>query len=128
MEYRNPVFATEDESRIDCEINHPEYGWIPFTCDPTDTAPIFDTEALFNQMVPNAAAYVPPPPPSVEEIAAYNREIRDALLKESDWSQLPDVSDEITSAWVTYRQALRDITNHANWPNLSDSDWPTKPA
>jgi hypothetical protein len=128
MEYRNPVFATEDKSRIDCEINHPEHGWIPFTCDPADTAPIFDTEALFNQMVPNAAAYVAPTPPSVEEIAAYNREIRDALLRESDWSQLPDVSDEITSAWVTYRQALRDITTHANWPNLSDSDWPTKPA
>ena len=26
-----------------------------------------------------------------------------------------------------YRQALRDITGHDNWPNLSDSDWPVKP-
>jgi len=25
------------------------------------------------------------------------------------------------------RQALRDITTHANWPNLSEADWPTKP-
>jgi hypothetical protein len=28
---------------------------------------------------------------------------------------------------TTYRQALRDITTHADWPNLADSDWPTKP-
>lgn len=32
-----------------------------------------------------------------------------------------------TQAQLDYRQALRDITDHANFPNLSDSDWPTKP-
>jgi len=26
-----------------------------------------------------------------------------------------------------YRQALRDITTHPNWPNLEESDWPVKP-
>jgi len=28
---------------------------------------------------------------------------------------------------TTYRQALRDITDHSNWPNLQEADWPVKP-
>jgi hypothetical protein len=27
-----------------------------------------------------------------------------------------------------YRQALRDITDHVNFPYLADEDWPVKPA
>ena len=31
------------------------------------------------------------------------------------------------SALLTYRQALRDLPSHSNWPNLETNDWPTKP-
>lgn len=51
---------------------------------------------------------------------------RNKLLSESDWTQLADAS-ATASDWTTYRQALRDITSHANFPNLQDADWPTKP-
>ena len=34
MDIRNPVFTSDN--RIDCEIEHPFYGWIPFTADPND--------------------------------------------------------------------------------------------
>lgn len=37
------------------------------------------------------------------------RNKRNELLKESDWTQLPDVNIS-KEEWVTYRQALRDIT------------------
>ena len=52
---------------------------------------------------------------------------RHSELKGSDWTQLPDgaLSDSEKSNYATYRQALRDITTHSNWPNLNDSDWPT---
>lgn len=50
---------------------------------------------------------------------------RNALLAETDYLGLSDST--MSQAMTTYRQALRDITSHANWPNLSDSDWPTKP-
>lgn len=50
---------------------------------------------------------------------------RDALLAETDYLGLSD--NTMSQAMTTYRQALRDITSHANWPNLSDGDWPTKP-
>jgi len=54
------------------------------------------------------------------------RSRRDGLLAETDWMGLSDVT--MSSAWATYRQALRDITTHSNFPhNLTDDDWPTKP-
>jgi len=60
-----------------------------------------------------------------DRAAADNREKRNQLIAETDYFALTDVS--LTAEMTTYRQALRDITSHANWPNLSDSDWPTKP-
>ena len=57
--------------------------------------------------------------------AESNRTKRDKLLAETDWMALSDVT--MSTEMTTYRQALRDITNHANWPNLQDADWPVKP-
>ena len=60
-----------------------------------------------------------------DRAAADNREKRNQLITETDYFALTDVT--LTAEMTTYRQALRDITSHSNWPNLSDSDWPTKP-
>jgi hypothetical protein len=57
--------------------------------------------------------------------AAAVRSKRDSLLAETDWMALTDVT--MSAEMATYRQALRDITTHANFPNLEDADWPTKP-
>ena len=57
--------------------------------------------------------------------AAGHRATRDAKLAETDFYALSDVT--MSSEMTTYRQALRDITTHENWPNLGDDDWPTKP-
>tara|TARA_E500000318_G_C3452461_1_gene169354 strand:- start:6 stop:197 length:192 start_codon:yes stop_codon:yes gene_type:complete len=54
-----------------------------------------------------------------------NRGERNRLLAETDWWGLSD--NTMTAAQTTYRQALRDITDHENWPDLAASDWPTKP-
>ena len=60
-----------------------------------------------------------------DNVAASNRTKRDGLLTDTDYFALTDVT--MDAAMTTYRQALRDITTHANWPNLADDDWPTKP-
>lgn len=57
--------------------------------------------------------------------AERNRTTRDEKLAETDFYALSDVT--MSAEMTTYRQALRDITTHANWPNLEDADWPTKP-
>jgi len=57
--------------------------------------------------------------------AEANRTTRDSKLAETDFYALSDVT--MSAEMTTYRQALRDITAHENWPNLEDADWPTKP-
>lgn len=64
-------------------------------------------------------------PPRVIRYDIQNRQRRDALLKETDWMAMSDRT--MTAEQTAYRQALRDITSHANWPDLNDSDWPTLP-
>ena len=59
------------------------------------------------------------------EAAKNVRSKRDTLLAETDWTGLSDVT--MSAAMTTYRQALRDITAHADFPYLVDSDWPVKP-
>jgi hypothetical protein len=61
----------------------------------------------------------------IEPIERKNKETRNSLLSETDWWAVSDRT--MTAEQTAYRQALRDITAHANWPNLADSDWPTKP-
>lgn len=53
------------------------------------------------------------------------RLMRNKLLQESDWTQLPDVTVD-AAAWATYRQALRDVTSQSGFPwNVT---WPQPPA
>ena len=55
---------------------------------------------------------------------------RDLLLLQSDWTQMNDSPLDTAgkTAWATYRQELRDLSDHANWPHLAEGDWPTKPS
>ena len=69
---------------------------------------------------------------SAEEIAERTanegvvvRAKRDQLLADTDYLALSD--NTLTTEMTTYRQALRDITAHADFPYLDDDDWPTKP-
>lgn len=59
MNIRNPAFTADN--RIDCEIEHPQFGWIPFTADPNDVEQHGrDIYAAALEMGP--AAYIAPPP------------------------------------------------------------------
>ena len=61
------------------------------------------------------------------------RDRRDKLLAETDYLALSD--NTLSTEMATYRQALRDITDHANFPDLVEAsldgteagDWPVKP-
>jgi hypothetical protein len=52
------------------------------------------------------------------------RAIRNDLLAQSDWSQLPDALCN-REAWATYRQALRDFP--ATWTAGPEADFPDTP-
>ena len=127
MNYRNPIYT--ETVAIDCEINHPDYGWIPFTASPDDCEE--HGRVLFSEIETKGgvAPYEPPPPPSDEELADEARTERNQLLADSDWTQLPDARNAMgadkAAEWDTYRQALRDITEQEGFPR--EIEWPIKP-
>jgi hypothetical protein len=118
--YRNPIY--NQNGGIDCEVEHPEYGWIPFTASPDDVEE--SGRLLFDKIKKKGkiADYIPP---SIEVFESEVRSRRDYLLKETDWTQLPDVPEETKLVWAEYRQALRDITEQSGFPY--DIVWPEKP-
>lgn len=132
MEYRNARHF--NNTIIDCEINHPTYGWIPFTCDPTDTGAQFDVVELHTRMKndPLTEAYVPPTQAQLDEQAATQiRKKRDMILmtvvdpvvsNPLRWSDMTPTQQQV---WIDYRRALLDITDQVGFPNTIV--WPTKP-
>lgn len=67
------------------------------------------------------------PAPSREELEITVKETAKTLLKESDWSVLPDVpmSKGERDQWIEYRKALREIDLQPNYPE--NVVWPAKP-
>lgn len=132
MNYRNARYI--DATRIDCEIQHEKFGWIPYTLDPADTDQTINNDNLLAAMSANGdvAAYVAPTQDELDaQSAAAVRAERDMkLATEVDtiagnalrWAAL---TAEQQQAWADYRQALLDIPQQAGFPH--DVVWPTKP-
>lgn len=117
VECKNPVYAWDNIS-IDVELNHPQFGWIPFTADPKD--PELHGRQVYERAVSGEfgpiTPYVPPPPPPVEEVELAIRVERNNKLTASDWTQLADVPEPVKQRWSIYRQALRDVPQNPDFP------------
>lgn len=63
------------------------------------------------------------------EAAGDIRHIRNLALLQTDYKVLIALENgnAVPTELSIYRQALRDITTHANFPNLQDADWPVAP-
>jgi hypothetical protein len=133
MKYRNAKYINEI-GWIDCEIEHPQFGWIPYTLDPADTDMTINNDELLAAMSAkgDVAAYVPPTQAELDAQAAQAvRAERDMkLANEVDpiagnalrWASL---TAEQQQAWADYRQALLDIPSQSGFPH--DIVWPDKP-
>jgi len=62
--------------------------------------------------------------PDPATLATEARAKRDALLSQSDWTQVADAPVD-QAAWATYRQALRDVPEQEGFP--SEIAWPVQP-
>lgn len=80
------------------------------------------SNAPSNTEAVEALVVVKEPTPDCEECA---RSRRDMLLVMTDWTQLLDaaLTQEQKDEAVTYRQALRDVTQQAGFPE--NVEWPT---
>lgn len=63
----------------------------------------------------------------LDDLAAAAREERGKRLAETDWVVVKstELGTEVPTVWKDYRQALRDITSQAGFPE--NITWPDKP-
>ncbi len=130
---RNAASLQSDNLRMDVEINHPEFGWIPYTLDPADTDTTINNDEVMALIGSNFTAYVAPTQAELDAAAAASvRAKRDDILTTvvdpivSNNLRWAEMTPEKQSEWSAYRTALLDITDQAGFPH--DITWPTKPA
>lgn len=62
MQVRNAIWANAGHTVVDCEVNHPQLGWVPFSAASYDTDPA--GLALYSQIINDPelviAPFVPP--------------------------------------------------------------------
>ena len=130
-EARNAVYIDTD-GNLDCEINHPVFGWIPYTLRDDDPDTTVDNTAVKAILGSNIAAYVPPTQEELDaQAAAAVRSHRDWLLQNevdpivSNPLRWADMTTEEQNAWSQYRTDLLNVPQQAGFPH--NVTWPTKP-
>ena len=131
-EVRNAASMNAANTSIDVEINHPDYGWIPYLLTDFDGDTTIDNNEVMALIGTDFVAYVAP---TAEEIATAlavtKRSKRDSILttvvdpiagNSLRWAAL---TSEQRTAWATYRTALLDVPAQAGFP--SSITWPTAP-
>ena len=129
---RNAASLQSDNLRMNVEINHPNYGWIPYTVDPSDTDETIDNDAVMSLIGNSFEPYIAPTQDELDAEAVIDvRFARDAKLANDvdpivsnplRWNELTDAQ---RTAWMQYRIDLLNIPQQAGFPY--NMIWPTKP-
>jgi hypothetical protein len=131
-EVRNAASLQSDNLRMDVELNHPDYGWIPYTLDPADTDTTIDNDAVMALIGTDFTAYVAPTQAELDaSTAAQARAKRDNILTTvvdplvSNSLRWADLTSDKQAEWTTYRTDLLGVPQQAGFPNTIT--WPTEP-
>ena len=132
-EVRNAQSLNAENTAFEVEINHPEFGWIPYGLMPDDTDMTVDNSVLLGLIGSDYAAYVAPTQAELDaELAASLRAQRNQRLAEEvdplvtnplRWAELTDAKQ---AEWTQYRTDLLNLPAQAGFPNTVT--WPTKPS
>ena len=122
----NPIFSNKENTLIDIDVFFPNLNEVV-----RYTASIYDPECPHSEEVFQRALSG-----EFGEVREYQRNLdmewnnirsmRNDLLSQSDWTQVPDNGLKNKEQWKIYRQALRDITEvfddpeNVVWPKLED--------
>jgi hypothetical protein len=130
---RNAQSLQSDNSRMDVEINHPEYGWIPYTLNPTDTDTTINNGQVMALIGTNFVAYVAPTQAELDaERAEEVRSERDSILTRvvdplvSNPLRWTELTSDKQAEWSQYRLDLLNVPQQSGFPNTIT--WPTKPS
>ena len=128
---RNARSLQADNARMEVEINHPTYGWIPYGINPADTDTTINNDEVMALIGTDFAAYVAPTQAELDAATeAQVRADRDGRLIEVDavagnalrWA---DLSSDKQAEWATYRTALLNVPQQDGFPHTVA--WPTQP-
>lgn len=128
-EYRNVVSWNDSNTRMEMEINHPEFGWIPFTLDMTDDGTTIDKDALLTLIGTNFREATQEE--KDERLASDIRFTRMTKLRNevdplvTNFLRWAELTTEQQNAWVQYRTDLLNVPQQSGFPHTVT--WPTKP-
>ena len=118
---------------MDVEINHPEYGWIPYTLDPSDTDTTVNNDEIMSLIGTDFAAYVAPTQAKLDAVEAESiRDKRDYILSTvvdlmvSNPLRWASLSSDKQAEWSNYRTNLLNVPQQSGFPN--SITWPTEPS
>jgi hypothetical protein len=128
-EARNARSMNAENTHFDVEINHPDYGWIPYALTPWDTDNTINNTDLLALIGSDYVAFSQADEDARQ--AEFSRYQRDSRL-ENDvdpivtnplrWAEL---TTEKQNEWTQYRTDLLNVPQQAGFPNTIN--WPTKP-
>lgn len=105
MDFRNAQYNAD--KTVDCEVNDPRRGWMPFTASIDDPSP--EGRRLYADIITSdeVAAYVAPPPPTYDELVAQWRAVafcqmlslQDHLIDVGLFDQAETASQSLDPKW-----------------------------
>lgn len=128
-EIRNAKAMNAENTQFDLEINHPDYGWIPYSLTPWDTDMTVDNAELLSLIGNDFAPFSQADHDA--RVAAFVRDQRYVKLRNevdpvvSNPLRWADLSIEKQNEWAQYRTDLLNVPQQAGFPNTIN--WPTKP-
>jgi len=129
-QYRNASSLNAENTQFNVEINHPSYGWIPYTLDPSDTDMTIDNTELLSLIGTDFAPFSQADHDA--RTAAMVRVQRDSKLTNevdpvvSNPLRWGDLSAQEQADVSAYRLALLDVPQQQGFPHTIS--WPTKPS
>lgn len=133
LQVRNAQSLQKDNTRMDVEINHPEFGWIPYTLDPSDTDTTVNNDEIMSLIGTDFAAYVAPTQAKLDAVEAESiRDKRDYILSTvvdlmvSNPLRWASLSSDKQAEWSNYRTNLLNVPQQSGFPN--SITWPTEPS
>jgi hypothetical protein len=129
-EVRNAASMNAANTSIDVEINHPDYGWIPYLLTDYDEDTTIDNAEVMALIGTDFTAYVAPTQAELDAATATQvRSERDNILTTvvdplvSNPLRWADLTSDKQAEWSQYRTDLLAVPQQAGFPN--NITWPT---
>ena len=129
-EVRNAQSMNAENTQFDVEINHPDYGWIPYSLAPWDTDTTIDNAALLELIGSDYAPFSQADHDArtaasirVQRDSKLTNEVDPVVSNPLRWADLSAQEQADVSA---YRLALLDVPSQSGFPHTIS--WPTKPS